>query len=101
MTIKTQKVIKYIPIVQLLTVFCWLRYYSINYLKWSDFAKALFKMMGVFLLINIPRIIVNRIFNNDILDNILYIIAIYPSFFAVASIVVADQEKHEVNKKRT
>lgn len=52
MTIDKQKILKYIPIVQLITVFYWLKYYLTKKIPWSDFAKALLKIFAVLLFIH-------------------------------------------------
>ena len=95
MTIKKQKIIKYIPIAQVITLFCWIGYYSKNNIKQSDFIKTMMKMFAFVLALTIPRIALNYIFNNDLLNNILFYVSIYPYFWGLATIAVADQEKHE------
>lgn len=64
---------------------------------WSDFAKALLKIFAVLLFIHIPRMILHFVFENDILDNVLYYVSLYPTFFGIAAVVVADQCQHEEN----
>ena len=95
MTLKTQKIIMYIPIVQIITFFCWLMYYYKKNLKKSDFFKTLFLIIGWVVVITIPRIILNAIFKNETLDNIVFYIFLYPTLFGISYIAVADQEKHE------
>lgn len=97
MTLKKQKILKFIPIIQLITVFFWLKYYLTAKKPWSDFAKALLKIFAVLLFIHIPRMILHFVFENDILDNVLYFVSLYPTFFGIAAIVVADQCQHEEN----
>ena len=98
MTLKKQKFLRFVPIVQLLTVFFWLKNYLTKKLPWSTFGKSLLKIFAVLLLIHIPRMILHFIFKNGVLDNILYYISLYPTFFGISTIVVADQEFHEKNQ---
>ena len=84
MTLKKQKILKFIPIIQLITVFFWLKYYLTAKKPWSDFAKALLKIFAVLLFIHIPRMI-------------LHFVSLYPTFFGIAAVVVADQCQHEEN----
>ena len=97
MTLKKQKILKFIPIIQLITVFYWLKYYLTKKIPWSEFAKALLKIFAVLLFIHIPRMILHFVFMNDILDNVLYYVSLYPTFFGIAAVVVADQDQHEKN----
>lgn len=98
MTLKNQKIIKYVPIAQLVTIFCWIGYYRKNGLKYSFFLKTFLKMVAFFLVMTIPRMILHLIFKNDVLDNTLYYILLYPTFLGIATIAVADQERHEGNQ---
>ena len=41
--------------------------------------------------------ILHFVFVNDILDNVLYYVSLYPTFFGIAAVVVADQEKHALS----
>ena len=67
-------------------------------IPWSDFAKALLKIFAVLLFIHIPRMILHFVFVNDILDNVLYYVSLYPTFLGIAAVVVADQDQHEKTK---
>ncbi|MBQ8818132.1 MAG: hypothetical protein IJZ83_06115 [Clostridia bacterium] len=94
-SLKKQKVIKYIPIIQFITLFCWGGYYRKNNLKYRDYFKTFMKMVVFLLVINIPRMILHFVFNSDSLDIIIFYISIYPCFLGLATIAVADQEHHE------
>lgn len=94
-SLKKQKVIKYIPIIQIITLFCWGRYYRKNNLKYSHYFKTFIKMVALLLIINIPRMILHFLFNSDSLDIIIFYISIYFCFLGLAAIAVADQEHHE------
>lgn len=94
-SLKKQKVIKYIPIIQFITLFCWGRYYRKNNLKYSDYFKTFIKMVVFLLVINIPRMILHFVFNSDLLDNVMFYLSVYPCFLGLATIAVLDQEQHE------
>ncbi len=49
-----QKIIRFIPLVQFLTVFCWIKMYRTNNLKFRDWIKAFLKMIVIILIINVP-----------------------------------------------
>lgn len=95
--LKKQKKIKFIPIVQIVTVFCWIGFCGRNNVKQSEFFKYALMMAGFMLLTAIPRMILNFIFHNDMLDSILFYISIYPTFLGFSWIAVAAQEKHNTN----
>lgn len=95
MTLKKQKIFKFIPIIQLITIFFWLKYYITKKVPCTDFVKSLLKIFAILLFIHIPRIIMHFIFKNNILDNIFYYVSLYPTFLGIASVVVNDQEIHE------
>lgn len=76
-----QKIIRFIPLVQFLTVFCWIKMYRTNNLKFRDWIKAFLKMIVIILIINVPRIILHFIFDSETLDIIAFYITLYPTFF--------------------
>ena len=95
MTLKKQKIIRYIPIIQFITIFCWIGYYRKNNLKHSNFFKTGLKMIAFLSIVNIPRMLLHFIFKNDLLDNVFFYLSIYPCFWGVATMAVFDQEQHE------
>ena len=95
MTLKKQKIVRYIPIIQFIIVFYWIGYYRKNNHKHRDFFKTSLKMIAFLLVVNIPRMILHFIFKNDFLDNVIFYISIYPCFWGVASMAFWDQEQHD------
>ena len=63
--------------------------------KYNDFFITMLKMFVFLLIMNIPRMLLHFIFKSDLLDNIIFYISIYPYFWGLASLAVADQEQHE------
>lgn len=94
LAIKTQKIIRFIPIVNILTVFCWIKMYMNNGFKCTDFLKSLLKIFLIIILINVPRMASHFLFKNETLDQILYWVSVYFSFFGMSVVAVADQEKY-------
>ena len=91
-SLKKQHVIKFIPIIQFITVFCWINCFRKNNVKYGEFLKYALLMILFLLLINIPRIILHFIFSNDMLDNIMFYVSIYPSFLSVSLMAVTAQK---------
>ena len=95
MSIKTQKIIRFIPIVNLITlVFLCIKYLS-KPLKDTNFFKVMFIMAGIVIGVNIPRMILVLTFENMILNNITYCITLYAMTLWLSWIAVAEQEKME------
>ena len=95
MSIETQKIIRFIPIVNLITlVFLCIKYLS-KPLKDTNFFKVMFIMAGIGIGVNIPRIILALVFENMILNNITYCITLYAMTLWLSWIAVAEQEKME------
>lgn len=97
MTIDKQKILKYIPIVQLATLFFWDRYARKNNVKLKERLKTDIKMVIFLLIITIPRMILHFVLKNELLDNIIFYISIYPTFLGLATLAVAAQEKHALD----
>ena len=95
--LKKQKILKYIPFIQFITVFCWIGCYRKHNVKSNEFFRYGFMMIAFMLLINIPRMILHFIFHCDLLDSVVFYISIYPTFFGVASIAVVAQENLAVD----
>ena len=88
-----QKIIRFIPLAQFLTVLCWINMYRTNNLNYSNWIKAFLKMIFIILMINVPRIILHFIFESESLDIIVFYLTLYPTFFSVSHIAVRDQER--------
>ena len=93
MSIKSQKILRFIPIVNILTMFAWIRVCSVKSIKPFDFLIELLKMFSLFFIITIIRIACSFIFKNEQLDHIVLYISIYFYFLSMAWISVRAQEK--------
>lgn len=96
-SLKKQRIIKFVPIVQFITLFCWVGCCRRNKISLKESFRHGLMILMFMLLINIPRLILHFVFHNDILDNIIFYISIYPTFFGMASIAVVAQEKYDMN----
>ena len=96
MSIHLQKIIRFIPIVNTITLFFWIKMYCQKKLKISDFLKAFFTMVLVLFVVAIPQMNSDRVVSNEILKNVIFYILAYIYMFGVSFVSVADQEKHDV-----
>jgi hypothetical protein len=93
MSIKTQKILKYIPVVNFIIIFYWINAYAKNVTSTFRFLKNLLKVFGIILLINIPRIVLDFLSAPTIVQNIIFILSVYLSLFSWTVIAIKDQEK--------
>lgn len=93
MSIKSQKILRFIPVVNILTMFAWIRICSIKSIKPFDFVKELAKMFLLFFIITAMRMACSLVFKNEMLDHILLYVSIYFYFLSMSWISVRSQEK--------
>ncbi len=93
MSLKTQRRIRFIPILNLITLIFLFKTYGWRLLKNKNFIKVMLMMFGVILATNIPRLILHLIFENAMLTNILYPISLYAMLLGLSWIAVYEQEK--------
>ena len=93
MSIKTQKIIKYIPIINFIIMFCWINVYCKNVVKPTRFAKNLLKWFAWAIIIHTPRAILSFCNIPDWINTVLFWISVYFTFFSMAVVAIRDQEK--------
>lgn len=93
MSIKIQKVIKFIPIINFITVFLWLRSYAHNAFRIRDFMKKIFIIFALLIIISIPQILCSKFIHNAIVSGIFTFIGVYLYFLAIAWVAVSAQEE--------
>ena len=93
MTIKTQKVLMFIPIIQIVTFFCWAHYLRQHLVPFKHMNAVYLKQAAVVLLTCIPITALHYIFRSDFIDNIAIYICGYFMLLGWAAVVVFDQEK--------
>lgn len=93
MSIKVQKVIKYIPVVNFVVVFFWIKSYAkYSTSVWRIF-KPLIKIFFAVTIVNIPRLILAHTLEATVVYWILYYATLYVTLFIIAHITISDQEK--------
>ena len=92
LSIKAQKVIRFIPIVNLITVFCWSVLSFRVVMKPSDYAKTILKMFGCILVIAFFKFAFLSI-GIPIIETISFYVTTYLFMFALSWFAVQAQEK--------
>ena len=93
MSIQIQKWIRFIPVVNLLTMFCWINLCFKKSIKATDYVKELCKMFIFFFIISFIRIACSFTFKNELLDAIVTWISIYLYFLTMSWVAVMHKEK--------
>ncbi len=93
MSMETQKILRFIPIINMITMFCWIGLCFKKSIRQLDYFKSLLKMFAYLLLITVVRIAISFIFKNEFLDQIVFYISIYFYFFSISWVSVQAQEK--------
>ena len=95
MKITTQKKFLYIPIVNFSVImFSWLLFYYKNNISKSRFIKITCKIFLFCFLVTIPRIIISKIANNLLIENISFYISVIIYMFIPSYFALKDQEKY-------
>ena len=93
MSIETQKKIKYIPIINFIIMFIWMNKYFQYKTKITSYLRTLLKIIGGFLLIHIPRMILFYLGTPDIILSVWLWISIYFTFLWIAQVAIRDEER--------
>ena len=100
MSIKVQKIIKYIPYINLFLLFVWLFEYSRRSNEGNmGFVKKFMLGAVMAIVINIPRILLSFIIDSVIINAILLHLSIYASSLVICSIAIKDQEGYKREHK--
>ena len=92
-SIKTQRALRFIPIVNMITLFSWIGICLKKPIKLMTCLKTMLKMFLCLFLIAIIRVAVFAIFENDTLDQMVMYISMYLIFFTLSWFSVSAQEK--------
>ena len=93
MNLKIQKIIMFIPIVNIVTYFCWLSLASKSLIPLSKRIITILKMfLGIFI-ITLLRLPIMLTCENEIVNNIALAISLYLYFFVMAYVAVDAQKK--------
>lgn len=100
MSIKMQKKLRFIPIINIVTMFFWIRICSRKSIGTMDFIKELLKIFLGFIIITAFRIAISFILKNETLDKIVMYISIYFYFLVMSLGAVEAQEKILLNEQK-
>lgn len=92
MNIKTQKIIKFIPIVNFSVVFCWIGAYAKYPTTISRFLKKLCLIFSVIIILNIPRIFINKFIDDSMILSIITLSFAYVYILLWDIIAIKDEE---------
>ena len=93
MSIKMQKIISFIPVVNFITVAFWVDLVMKNKIPMIAIFRPLIKSMICVVVFLIPRIILDRMLDDVLINTIVFYVAIYLTNLAIAFIFVDDQIK--------
>lgn len=93
MSIKTQKILRFIPIINIITYYYWLRLCFKKPVRMKTFLADLLRIFLGILIITIIRIVISRILKSETIDLIVTNISIYFYLLVIAWFSVRAQEK--------
>ena len=93
MSIKTQKIIRFIPIINFITVFLWIGCVMHNSVRIRDFFKDFLTVFVGMLAVTLIRFAFIQIFENEILNTVTTFLHIYLCFFIFSCVTVRAQER--------
>lgn len=93
MSIKVQKVLRFIPVVNFFTVFLCLYTCYKQRVTVSQLLKKLLIIFGVLIIILIPEIFVDKFLNNESVSSIVGLLTTYVHLFVISCFAVKYQEE--------
>ena len=96
MSLKIQKILIFVPIVNIFFMFFFIYFYLKNGLPMLRFLKNIFKVFGLLILVNLPRMILDIFF--QIHSDILFWITAYLCFLSFGLVLLKDEEKYYKGK---
>ena len=93
MSTKTQKIIRFIPILNIWCVICWFRACFKHKMKMSSYLLDLVKLFALMLGITVVRMVISFAFKNEQVDNIVLYISVYFYLLSMAFVSVMAQER--------
>ena len=94
MSIKHQKIIRFIPIVNLVTVIFWIRMVLLSKKERMSIFTPLLKAFLCIMVITIVRLLIYNITDTDLLTNIVTWVSFYLYDLSLALVFVREQEKN-------
>ena len=99
MFIKVQKILMFIPIINIIPAFCWIIVGFKHGMTVKESISTGLKMCLSVLAVNVIRMILSLTLKNDVLDQIAFWVAAYLSLLLVALFAIKAQEKF-LNKQK-
>lgn len=93
MSIRAQKILRFIPVVNFLTVFMWLSACAKATITLSYIVKSVIKMMLALAALAIARLVCIYTINNSIVNFVILLVHLYCSLLVVAWTAVREQIK--------
>lgn len=93
MSIKNQKILRFIPFVNFITMFFWIGMCFNKAVRWFDFFKELVKMFAACFIITFTRGIGAYFIQSEIGNRIAFFVCACLCFFAISCISVGAQER--------
>ena len=102
MSIKFQKIIRFVPFINYFATFFSLiiAYRSSNKSRIADIFRIVIAMVMSMLLVNVPQMILSHFFKDAVFNSVLSFISAYITLFVISSIAIFQQEKYAENDKK-
>ena len=93
MSLKIQKKLRFIPVINLISLFCYGKLTWRVSVKMSDHISTIFKMFGILILINFPRLLLLDVCKNEMVNTVILWVSAYLSSLTVSLVSIEGQEK--------
>ena len=100
MSIKTQKIIQFIPIINFIIFVFWFKMIISISWKISYVLKPLFSVFAIVIVTSIFRISLDRLCDSAVLRTVFALLSFYLCTMAMSIILVKEQEAHLRNTRR-
>ena len=101
MSIKFQKIIRFVPLVNFFVIgFCLVKVYlSSPKTRVVEIFKFTLVEFVSMILVNIPQMILQHFVKNEVFNLFMSLISVYVTLFVISSIAILQQEKYISNSK--
>ena len=94
MSIKTKKIIRFVPIINFIIIgFLWLKLYISQAISKKRFLLNLLKIFGLCLIVTIPEILIDALFDIPLLETAINFATSYLYMLVFSSFAIYDEEK--------
>ena len=99
MSINTQKKILYIPLINFIIVFCFLRSCFVHTIKMAWFFKKVIIMVIAISIITLLRVGLTSLIHNDVINSIVFLVDVYLNFFVMSKVSLDAQIELETKSE--